>query len=148
MIDPILSRSDSLGTLGTVELRIPAQAEWVAVARLTVSAVASRLPFSVEDIEDLKLALTEACANCIQAAAGSDETDAIEIVFEALADEIHVTVRDHRRARTETLSSRARDERTEELGIYIIRSLMDVVEYRTDVRSGTELMMVKRVPTS
>ena len=40
-----------------VELRIPAKAEWVAVARLAVAAVASRSNFSLEDIEDVRLAI-------------------------------------------------------------------------------------------
>ncbi|MBV8726415.1 MAG: ATP-binding protein, partial [Candidatus Eremiobacteraeota bacterium] len=53
-------------TLGTVELRIPSKAEWVAVARLAVAAVANRLQFSIEEIEDVKLAVAEACTNCIQ----------------------------------------------------------------------------------
>ncbi len=56
--------------LGTVELRIPREPEWVAVARLAVAGVANRLRFSVEDIEDIKLAIAEACTTCIQDAAG------------------------------------------------------------------------------
>ena len=50
-----------------VELRIPSRAEWVAVARLTVAAVARHLPFTVEEIEDVKLAVAEACTTVIQA---------------------------------------------------------------------------------
>ena len=44
---------------GVVELKIPGRAEWVAVARLAVAAVASRLRFSVDEIEDIKLAIAE-----------------------------------------------------------------------------------------
>ena len=57
---------------GVVELKIPSKAEWVAVARLAVAAVASRLRFSVDEIEDVKLAIAEACTHCIQHATGSD----------------------------------------------------------------------------
>ena len=46
----------ALEFLGTVELQIPSKPEWVAVARLAISGIANRLPFSVEDIDDLKLA--------------------------------------------------------------------------------------------
>ena len=49
-----------------VELRIPSRAEWVALARLAVAAVANRLRFSIEDIEDIKLAVAEACTAVIQ----------------------------------------------------------------------------------
>ena len=52
-----------------VELHIPSRAEWVGVARLAVAGIAQPLEFSIEDVEDLKLAVAEACTNCIQHAA-------------------------------------------------------------------------------
>ncbi len=35
--------------------------------------------------------------------------------------------------------------RTEEFGVFLIRALMDSVEYTSDVRDGTQLVMTKRV---
>jgi hypothetical protein len=46
-VNPAVAAAPSYGT---VELKIPAKAEWVAVARLAVAAVASRLHFSVDEI--------------------------------------------------------------------------------------------------
>src|SRR5579885_782455 len=74
-----------------VELRIPAEAEWAAVARLTVAAVASRLDFSLDEIDDVKLAVAEACTHAIQRSSGNQP---IELIFEARPDAIVVTVRD------------------------------------------------------
>ena len=132
---------------GTVELKIPGRAEWVAVARLAVAAVASRLRFSVDEIEDIKLAIAEACTNSIQAAGGED-AGTIEIVCDALDNELRVTVRD--RAPGPHLGAAKNgtslDEgRTEELGVFLIRALMDTVDYTTDPERGTELLMTKRV---
>ena len=131
---------------GTVELKIPAKAEWVAVARLAVSAVASRLRFSVDEIEDIKLAVAEACTNCIQH--GSDD-DRIEITSEVMSDEVRVSVRDrstaHKLGSVEKDAGFADGKRTEELGVFLIRALMDEVSYRVDAREGTELIMIKRV---
>jgi serine/threonine-protein kinase RsbW len=135
-----------LPSFGTVELRIPAKAEWVAVARLAVAAVASRVRFSVDEIEDIKLAIAEACTNCIQH--GSDG-DQIEITSEVMTDEVRVSVRDrsvgHRLESVEKDSGFAEGKRTEELGVFLIRALMDEVTYRVDAREGTELVMIKRV---
>ncbi len=131
---------------GTVELKIPGRAEWVAVARLAVAAVASRLRFSVDEIEDIKLAIAEACTNSIQSAGGVD-AGVIEIVCDALEDELRVTVRD----KTPGLHLEPVKEggiaegRTEELGVFLIRALMDSVDYTSDPRRGTELVMAKRV---
>ena len=137
---PAASRSH-----GVVRLEIPARAEWVAVARLAVAAVASRQRFSVDDIEDIKLAVAESCTNAIQHGL---EDGTIAIVCEVTADGIVVTVRDH--GQGPPLSA-VEDERigeagrTEELGVFLIRALMDSVEYTSDVRDGTQLVMTKRV---
>lgn len=131
-------------SLGIVELRIPSKAEWVAVARLAVAAVANRLNFSIEDIEDVKLAVAEACTNCIQHAAGSDQ---IEITCETDPESLTVRVRDHGSGtRPEQIQSRRVDEpRVGGLGVFLIRSLMDSVEYDVSTESGTNLVMTKRV---
>jgi len=130
---------------GRVDVNIPAKAEWVAVARLTVAAVASRLQFSVEDIEDVKLAIAEACTNSIQHGAPSDT---IAIACEVSGEELRITVRDQGQGvRLESVVETGfkEDGRTEELGVFLIRALMDSVEYRVDAREGTELVMTKRV---
>jgi serine/threonine-protein kinase RsbW len=130
---------------GTVRLEIPARAEWVAVARLAVAAVASRQRFSVDDIEDIKLAVAESCTNAIQHGT-ADGT--ITIVCEVSSDGIALTVRD--RGQGPPLSAVEEERigeggRTEELGVFLIRALMDSVEYTSDVRDGTQLVMTKRV---
>ena len=130
---------------GTVELKIPGRAEWVAVARLAVAAVASRLRFSVDEIEDIKLAIAEACTNSIQAAGGED-AGTIEIVCDAMEEELRVVVRDAAAPRLEAVKPGGLEEgRTEELGVFLIRALMDSVEYTSDPRTGTALAMTKRV---
>ncbi len=127
-----------------VRVDIPAQAEWVAVARLAVAAVASRQRFSVEDIEDIKLAVAEACTNAIQ----SGPDGPIEIMCDASDDELVLTVR--HRGRGPALGT-VEDERigdagrTEELGVFLIRALMDNVEYAVSLRDGTQIVMTKRV---
>jgi serine/threonine-protein kinase RsbW len=140
------TRTLEVSSHGTVELKIPGRAEWVAVARLAVAAVASRLRFSVDEIEDIKLAIAEACTNSIQGSGGVD-AGVIEIVCDALEDELRVTVRDHSPGpHLESVTPPGIVEgRTEELGVFLIRALMDTVDYSSDPRLGTQLLMTKRV---
>jgi serine/threonine-protein kinase RsbW len=128
-----------------VELRIPCKAEWVALARLSVAAVASRLHFSIDEIEDVKLAVAEACTNAIQHAHGSAS---IDIRCEALGDGLRINVRDFGAGtRPETIRSRnIEDERVGGLGVFLIRSLMDDVTYEVHPDNGTDLTMFKRLP--
>ncbi len=45
-----------------VELRVPADSAYVAVLRTTTAGLAARLDFTIDDIEDLRIAVGEACA--------------------------------------------------------------------------------------
>lgn len=131
--------------IDVVELRIPCKAEWVALARLSVAAVASRLHFSIDEIEDIKLAVAEACTNAIQHAHGSPS---IEIRCEADGDGLRIHVADFGRAGRMD-SVRPADEEVDRvggLGIFLIRSLMDEVTYDAGQdEGGTRLVMSKKL---
>jgi serine/threonine-protein kinase RsbW len=49
-----------------VTLTIPCAPEYVGMARLTIMSVASRMGFSVDMIEDIRMAVGEACTNAIE----------------------------------------------------------------------------------
>lgn len=53
------------GAARSIEIHIPSSTEYVRVVRLAVLGVASRMPFSYDDVEDIKLAVSEACNNAI-----------------------------------------------------------------------------------
>ena len=72
-----------------VELRIPADSAYVSVLRTTTAGLAARLDFPIDDIEDLRIAVDEACAMLLtQAMAGAD----LECRFELTSDAIDVAV--------------------------------------------------------
>jgi serine/threonine-protein kinase RsbW len=58
-----------------VELRIPADSAFLAVLRTATAGLAARLDFTLDDIEDLRIAVDEACAMVLpQAREDSDLT--------------------------------------------------------------------------
>ncbi|MGA8576328.1 MAG: ATP-binding protein [Candidatus Cybelea sp.] len=127
-----------------VELRIPARAEWVALARLAAAVVANHLHFSIEEIEDVKLAVAEACAAVIQQ---EGHGEFVLLTCEALADSLRVRVRDsgrHGVAPAEPQRMNFDEARVAGLGIFLIRTLMDEVSYDVHPQHGTDLLMVKR----
>ena len=143
MISP-RGKAASRDVMETIELRLPCKAEWVSVARLAVAGVANRLNFSVEDIDDLKLAVAEACTNCIQHASDSDE---VRIACAVYGDKLVVTVEDHGKGFDGGgIAPRALGEpQVGGLGVFLIRTLMDDVSYETDPRRGTKLVMTKHL---
>ncbi|MFL6159022.1 MAG: anti-sigma factor [Marmoricola sp.] len=44
------------------EVRLPAETAYVAVLRVAASGIAARLDFTLDEIEDLRMAVSEACS--------------------------------------------------------------------------------------
>ncbi len=128
-----------------VELRIPARPEWVALARLAAATAANRLHFSIEEIEDIKLAVAEACTAVIQ---NDGHGEFIQLTCEALGDSLRVHVHDSGRLGVRAADSQRmsfEEARIAGLGIFLIRTLMDEVSYDVHAAHGTDLLMVKRL---
>ena len=51
-----------------VELRLPADGAYASVLRTTAAALAARLDFTIDDIEDLRMAVAEAIAMVLEVA--------------------------------------------------------------------------------
>jgi serine/threonine-protein kinase RsbW len=72
-----------------VELRIPADSAYLAVLRTATAGLAARLDFTLDDIEDLRIAVDEACAMVLpQARENSDLT----CTFDLAASKLTVAV--------------------------------------------------------
>jgi serine/threonine-protein kinase RsbW len=134
-----------------VELEIPARAEFVALARLAVSAMAAADgELADERVDDLKLAVSEACTNAIEAhtAIDTDERVVVRCWVDDGALEVRISDRgagfdpsrlpDHPPV---TDPARLKFERG--LGIPLIRALVDVVEFSSSGK-GTEVRLVMR----
>jgi serine/threonine-protein kinase RsbW len=59
-----------------VEVRIPADVVYVSTLRLTAASLAARCDLTIDDIEDLRLAVDEACALLLPHAATRSTLDA------------------------------------------------------------------------
>lgn len=128
-----------------VELRIPSRPEWVALARLAAATVANRVRFSIEEIEDVKLAVAEACTAVIN---HEPHGEFIALTCEALTDALRVRVRDSGHQEPRASEDRKMDfeeARIAGLGVFLIRTLMDEVSYDVSPQLGTDLLMVKRL---
>ena len=140
-----------------IELNIPARSEHVKVARVAVAAVASRMRFTFDEVEDIKLAVAEACNNAIvHGVPAPGIAPRIDITLLPHADRLEIRVSDHGRmeepptlevARPVPVDGYSRDVALPEggLGLMLIRSLMDEVELLGGPDVNTTLRMSKRV---
>jgi serine/threonine-protein kinase RsbW len=67
------------------QLRLPADSAYLAVLRSATAGLAARINFTLDDIEDLRIAVDEACAMVLpQAREGSDLRCAFHLADHAL----------------------------------------------------------------
>jgi serine/threonine-protein kinase RsbW len=137
----------ALEGMRSVRLRVPARAEYIALARLALSGLADIVALPEELLADLKLALTEAVSNSVRHAY-ADGAGFVSIAYELSGDALTVEVVDDGQGfdpdRPPTLEG---EELTEGgLGIAIIRTIADEFELssRPGVR-GSRLRFVKRL---
>ncbi|MBI3947678.1 MAG: ATP-binding protein [Armatimonadetes bacterium] len=125
-----------------VELRIPRKPEYVGVARLAVSGIASRMDFSYDEVEDIKLAVGEACTSVIHETAPEHVALPIVVRCESAPDEIRIDVVNIRPAPRKTPPREAADAPISQL---LMEVLMDEVEVRENEDGSAAVRMVKRV---
>jgi len=132
--------------LAEVELRIPSRPEYVGVARLAILGVASRMRFSYDEVEDIRLAVGEACTRSIDRLNGAADGQTIHLRCLIDANRLTIEVRNAlteappREAPPDILNPEA------ELGGVLIRILMDEVHTEDRPEEGVHLMrMVKYV---
>ena len=137
------------GASSAIELEIPARPEYVGLARLVVSSLASsRRTLADDRIDDLKLAVSEACTNAIEAHADVDLLERVVVRWSEADDHLQVQVEDRgpgfdpRSLPSHppvTDPERLNFERG--LGIPLIRSLVDQVEFDPS-EDGTSVKIV------
>lgn len=129
----------------TVRLAIPARPEFVCLARHTLEDLARLHGLPSETLADLKLALTEACANAVNHAYGG-AAGTIDVVFELSADRIAFEVGDHGIGFVPDAGA-AGEAGESGLGLSIVRALADELEIGFhDERGGSRLRFVKLLP--
>jgi serine/threonine-protein kinase RsbW len=80
-----------------VRLTLPARPENVAVVRHVLGAFAESLHLPAGVVDDMRLAVTEACTNVVRHAYDGAETGPLEIVIRPVGATIEVIVSDHGR---------------------------------------------------
>lgn len=79
----------SAGPEGTVELSVPADVRSLHLARLTASGFASPLGASIDTVEQIRLAVDEACALLVESAADDAR---LHLTYEAVEGSVVITV--------------------------------------------------------
>ncbi len=131
-----------------LELQVPARPEFIAIVRLVVSSLATaRRNLADERIDDLKLAVSEACTNAIEAHRAARTSQPVTVQIWEADERLEVRVNDHGAGFDPhdlpehppvTDPDRLNFERG--LGIPLIRTLVDTVDF-LPLGDGTSVVM-------
>jgi serine/threonine-protein kinase RsbW len=135
-------------------LKVKAVLENVSLAIECVDQSAQRAGFGGQVLEQIKLGVDEACANVVDHAyKGMDRGD-MEVSCCLDGQDFVVFVRDWgtsfdpERVQEPDIEAPLEERALGGLGVFLIKQVMDRVEYRSDPVRGNELMMVKRAEST
>lgn len=135
----------------THELVIPNDTKYLATVREAVGDLIRKSQFPGDDLSRIILAVDEAVANIIEHAYASHNGGEaeIELVLHADLERFEVLVRDGGqrfdpdRIQTPDMETHVREGRKSGLGIFLMRKIMDQVNYRFRDDGSNELQMIK-----
>ena len=128
-------------TYETIKMEITANPEYVSIIRLTTSGIANKIGFCIDDIEDLKVAISEACTNAIK----HSLEDRFTIIYTMIEKGLTIEIIDNGKGyNTKEVSEPDLDNLKESgMGLFIIESLMDEVKIESKEGNGTSIKMTK-----
>lgn len=128
-----------------IKISLPGKPEYVSIARLTASVIANQMGFNIDDVEDIKVAVGEACNNAVLH--GKSHEEVFEIQFEVQDGRMVIEVRDNGNGfdLDEYQAPEPGELRENGLGIFIMKTLMDEVEFIPVQNNGTTIRLVKEL---
>lgn len=122
-----------------IVISIPNKPEYVSLIRLTSSSIANNMGFDFENIDDIKVAASEACNNIILSTALKD----INIKIEFLINETDLTIQITTDELFDCQFSEEEESINQNLSLLIIKTIMDEVECIHGETSG--IKMIKKI---
>ena len=126
-----------------LSLNLPSETASVPVVRRLAAQALRAFGVEDEDIDDVQMAISEACGNVIDHAG---DTDTYEVKVELAADRCAITVVDQGGGFDATAVPREAEVSSEDgRGLALMRALVDNVAFRSEPQAGAVVHMVKNL---
>lgn len=117
-----------------IRLEVPSSAEYVAVVRHAICGIADRMRFTSTEVDELRLAVGEACTNAVKHGCHSKSSPYVTVVCKMTTSELEIEV-SNGLSGTETEPKIAdsitcqtlEDAKEGGMGLYLMQHLMDEV---------------------
>ncbi|NQT26043.1 ATP-binding protein [candidate division KSB1 bacterium] len=130
-------------------VKLPSHTDNLELIRTFVAGVAKKVGFQSEDINKIELAVDEACTNVVEHAYKEKENENIDVAIQIDYQKFTVVVTDKgKRFSPADIDIPDMDQYLAELrvgglGIYLMKTLMDEVQYHTGPDGKNRVKMVK-----
>lgn len=124
-----------------VWLDLPRDARWVASVRDVAASLLQTAGTPDADVADVQLALTEACANVVRHAVGTDSYT-VGLAIDAAGCEVEIV--DHGPGFEEVAADGSVDAAETGRGLDLMRALVDDLEVRTDTDTATTRVVLRQ----
>lgn len=131
-----------------MEFIIPSDTTYLDGIRNFVISIAQKFHFKQSDIDDIEFAVDEACANIMEHAYGGQKGK-ISINVNCNDDEFSIVIKDKgnefdpTKADMPDIDEYHKEKKSDGLGIFIMRKLMDIVRHEFSEDEGNTLIMKK-----
>lgn len=132
-------------------LQVPSSTENLALIREFVTNIGRQATLNEEEINNLELAVDEACANVIEHAYGHDITKDVMVRATFDDEKLKISVIDEgrgfdpKKVNQKSVDQLVQERRSGGLGIRLIQKLMDEVNYEIEPGQKNELHMTKLI---
>lgn len=132
-------------TAPSVRLEVPPQSAYVAIARLAITSLGRAAGLDEEKLDDLKIAISESCANAVLSVQEAGIDAPIEISFTAAGDALEVVVGHHGPPETDTADADSHGFSTQRvMSMALLRSLVDELEVTPRAGGGVQARLLLR----
>jgi serine/threonine-protein kinase RsbW len=128
-------------------ITIPSHPKFLSVTRAVTSRIGQLYELAEETIEEIKLAVDEACANVIKHAYKGDTSKKIMLKYQVTRDAFTVIIEDGGiTARTGLIKGRSLDDvRPGGLGVHFIKKVFDTFKFDKKKGKGNRLTLIRHM---
>ncbi len=140
------------GPVKTLTLKIDSKTDQLIAVREFVSQAAIASGFNEEDVGKIALAVDEACTNVIKHAYNYDTHKKIEVNVTTNSRDFEISITDTGKQfnpaalKTPDMKEYLSKYRRGGLGVYLMKSLMDKIEYNIEPGKHNQVRLIKHIP--
>ncbi len=134
------------------QLKLPSSTNHLELIREFVTNIARGVGFDDEKINQIELAVDEACTNVVKHAYQGDDRQPLDVMVQTDAKKFKIIISDKGRGfspkkiKTPDMKKYLSEMRVGGLGIYLMQTLMDEVDFKMEPGKKNQVQLVKYIP--